>query len=165
MILLFDQTRTECFMLSSVSGGHGRDPVHIIWITSRLHLRCTKPSRMSQNRLAQLYCYLSLVQPSGQPLGALCPECQYSTAPLATHASSSLKIALRILDVFTPTCRAISASDKPSSSRPLFAIVALSLLIFLRRPPPLSSFGLIRSLLHSSPTIPVSVLPPLRSFN
>ena len=40
-------------------------------------------------------------------------------------------------------CRAISAIDKPISSRPRLAIVARSMLTFVRRTPPLSSFMLI----------------------
>jgi len=50
----------------------------------------------------------------------LCPECHYATP---AHPSSSLKIALWMLDVFMPTCRAISASDRPTDPGDRFDIV------------------------------------------
>src|SRR4030042_4034833 len=64
--------------------------------------------------------------------------------PCHHHASSSNRAtALAMLEVVTPTCRAISAIDNPNSSRPRLAIIARRVLTFLRRLPPLSSLGLI----------------------
>jgi len=86
--------------------------------------------------------------------------------PCHHHPSSSNRAtALAMLEVVTPTCRAISAIDNPNSSRPRFAIIARRVLTFLRRLPSLSSLGLIRPFLHSSSMILVMVLPVRRSFS
>src|SRR4030042_1970773 len=68
--------------------------------------------------------------------------------PCHNHPSSyNRATALAMLDVVTPTCRAISAIDNPNSSRPRFAIIALRVLTFLRRLPPLISLGAYSSFL------------------
>jgi hypothetical protein len=86
--------------------------------------------------------------------------------PCHHHSSSSNRAtALAMPDVVTPTCLAISAIDNPNSSRPHFAILARRILTFLRRLPPLSSFGLIRPFRHSSSIILFIVLPLRRSFS
>ena len=71
----------------------------------------------------------------------------------APPTSSKRTTARATLEVVTPACRAISASDIPNSFRPRFAIAARRLQTFLRRLPPLSSFGLILPLAHSSSMI------------
>jgi len=94
----------------------------------------------------------------------LCPRCLYKLC--YNHSSSSNRAtALAMLDVVTPTCRAISAIDNPNSSTPRFAILARTVLTFLRRLPPLSSFALLRPFLHSSSIILVRVLSVRRSFS
>jgi hypothetical protein len=66
--------------------------------------------------------------------GTLCPKWLFAfegSHPL----SSNLAIALATLEVLTPTCRAISAIDKPNSSTPRFAIPARIALALLRASP------------------------------
>ena len=85
--------------------------------------------------------------------------------PCHYHPSSSNRAtALAMLDVVTPTCRAISAIDNPNSSTPRFPILSRTALTFLRRLPPLSSFARVPPFLHSSSIIWVMVLPVRRSF-
>jgi hypothetical protein len=70
-----------------------------------------------------------------------------------------------MLDVVTPTCRAISTIDNPNSSTPHFAIVARTVLTFLRPLPHLISFALLRPYMHSSSIIFIRALPVRRNFS
>ncbi len=80
-------------------------------------------------------------------------NCFFLVSVTLTLPFQILAIALAMLEVLTPTFRAISASDKPNSSTPRFAIPARTALTFLRRFPSMSSFTPIPPLLHSSSII------------
>ena len=87
--------------------------------------------------------------------------------PVCRHypSSSNRATALAMLDVVTPTCRAISAMVNPNSSKLRFAITARRTLTFRRRPPPVSSFLLIFPFLHSSSMILVMDSPVRRNLS
>jgi hypothetical protein len=99
------------------------------------------------------------------PWGRCVPNCLYLPYHEAFPCCSIRATTRAILDLVTPTCRAISASDNPNSSKPRLAIVARRALTFFRRLPPLTSCELISTLAHSSLMILAMVLPVRRSLS
>ena len=79
--------------------------------------------------------------------------------------SSAQAIALLMLDVFTPKCRAISAPERPSSLLLRQAIAARTPLTLRRLLPRFSSFGLILLFLHSCRIISAILRPLCRSLS